>query len=144
MSSLSGTSHTAFQELSEKRLREAQALLGLAEYDGAYYLAGYAAECALKAVITKSLPAATLPPLKLIKDVYVHKLDDLLKLSGLKGRLEADDKVFPGLMASWTVVSAWSEEKRYYNGTSQQEAEDLLTALADPQRGIIQWLKQNW
>jgi len=41
------------QALSRIRLTEAKALLRLGHYDGAYYLAGYAAECALKACIAK-------------------------------------------------------------------------------------------
>ena len=39
------------QELSKVRLKEATALLKLGLFDGAYYLAGYAVECALKACV---------------------------------------------------------------------------------------------
>jgi hypothetical protein len=44
-----------FQALADVRIEEAQALLGLAppRPDGAYYLAGYAVECALKAALAK-------------------------------------------------------------------------------------------
>ena len=42
-----------FQELSRVRLKEATALLRLGLFDGAYYLAGYSVECALKACIAK-------------------------------------------------------------------------------------------
>lgn len=42
------------QELSRVRLKEATALLKLGLFDGAYYLAGYAVECALKACIAKA------------------------------------------------------------------------------------------
>lgn len=42
-----------FQVLSKVRLREAKVLLGVGLYDGAYYLAGYAVECGLKACIAK-------------------------------------------------------------------------------------------
>jgi HEPN domain-containing protein len=41
------------QELSNVRLKEAKALLKVGMADGAYYLAGYAVECALKACIAK-------------------------------------------------------------------------------------------
>jgi HEPN domain-containing protein len=41
------------QELSKVRLKEAKALLDLGMPDGAYYLAGYAVECALKACLAK-------------------------------------------------------------------------------------------
>ena len=42
-----------FQEIAELRLRESKALLAAGFPDGAYYLAGYAVECALKACIAK-------------------------------------------------------------------------------------------
>lgn len=40
-----------FQRVSEIRLRESRALLAAGFPEGAYYLAGYAVECALKACI---------------------------------------------------------------------------------------------
>ena len=42
-----------FQQLAEVRVREAEALLAVGLWDGAYYLAGYAVECALKACILR-------------------------------------------------------------------------------------------
>jgi len=41
------------QELSRVRLKEATALMQAGFFDGAYYLAGYAVECAIKACIAK-------------------------------------------------------------------------------------------
>jgi len=38
-----------FQELVEVRLADADTLIKQGRYDAAYYLAGYAVECALKA-----------------------------------------------------------------------------------------------
>ena len=46
-------SRKELQALSGIRLREARALARLGMNDGAYYLAGYAVECALKACIAK-------------------------------------------------------------------------------------------
>lgn len=46
-----------FQELSRIRLDEAKALLESELSDGAFYLAGYAVECALKACIAKNTRA---------------------------------------------------------------------------------------
>lgn len=46
-----------FQKLTELRLTEANALLGAKCYEGAYYLTGYAVECALKACIAQTDPA---------------------------------------------------------------------------------------
>jgi HEPN domain-containing protein len=38
-----------FQQLADVRIAEAAVLLAQGNYDGAYYLAGYAVECGLKA-----------------------------------------------------------------------------------------------
>ena len=46
-----------FQQLAEQRLLEAKALLDQGKWDGAYYLAGYAVELALKACVIKMLLA---------------------------------------------------------------------------------------
>ncbi|MBA2725148.1 MAG: DNA-binding protein, partial [Actinobacteria bacterium] len=47
--------------LADIRVREASVLVAAGEPSGAYYLAGYALECALKAVITRGLSAYTMP-----------------------------------------------------------------------------------
>jgi len=44
---------TELQRLSRIRIKEAKFLLDGGCYNGAYYLAGYAVECALKACIAK-------------------------------------------------------------------------------------------
>lgn len=43
-----------FQDLATVRIREAESLLAAGLFDGAYYLAGLAVECALKACIAKA------------------------------------------------------------------------------------------
>jgi len=47
-----------FQDLARTRIREAQALFGSGEYSGAYYLIGYAVECALESLHRKEGKAA--------------------------------------------------------------------------------------
>jgi HEPN domain-containing protein len=46
-----------FQQLAHARLEESKALPDLGRWDGAYYLAGYTVELALKACIIKTLMA---------------------------------------------------------------------------------------
>lgn len=43
-------SRSDFQRLADVRIAEAKVLLDAGMWDGAYYLAGYAVECALKAL----------------------------------------------------------------------------------------------
>ena len=49
------------QKLSNTRIREAKALFAAGEYSGAYYLAGYAVECALKACFAKNVKQYDFP-----------------------------------------------------------------------------------
>ena len=63
-----------FQELSRIRLKEAQALLEQGLWDGAYYLAGYAEECALKACIAKETQRHEFPDRKRVELSHSHDL----------------------------------------------------------------------
>ena len=63
-----------FQELSELRLKEANALLGAGFPEGAYYLAAYAVECALKACIARETQRHAFPDKKIVDASYTHNL----------------------------------------------------------------------
>jgi hypothetical protein len=51
-----------FQRLSETRCNEATALLAAQQFEGVYYLIGYAVECALKACICRRHLPDHFPP----------------------------------------------------------------------------------
>lgn len=53
------------QALAIVRIKETRILLDAGCYDGAYYLAAYAVECALKACIARQIPAEEFPDLML-------------------------------------------------------------------------------
>lgn len=64
-----------FKKLAVLRLKEAKVLLDNKCYEGAYYLAGYAVECALKACIAKNTKRFEFPPKpKFVQDLYQHDL----------------------------------------------------------------------
>lgn len=50
----------------------------------------------------------------------------------------------PLLKKSWSIVKNWSEEARYEQGRTTQEARDLIEAIEDVQGGILPWLQQRW
>src|ERR1039458_10039243 len=62
-----------FQELARVRLEEAKSLLDLGKWRGAYYLAGYAIELALKACIIKTLMATDAFPDKEFSKTVVNE-----------------------------------------------------------------------
>jgi hypothetical protein len=68
----------------EVRLREARGLIDLQMYDGAYYLAGYAVECALKTCIAKGTRRHEFPEKQKVISSHTHDLWDLVKLAKLK------------------------------------------------------------
>jgi HEPN domain-containing protein len=70
-----------FRQLAESRLAEARLLFAGGFPSGASYLAGYAIECALKAVIAEDFRASEIPELKYVRDVHTHDLSALLRLA---------------------------------------------------------------
>jgi hypothetical protein len=111
--------------------------------DGAYYLAGYAAECALKACIAKQTKKHDFPDKNTVNQSYTHDLTQLLKVGGLEASLDKAAKGDRHLEVNWTILKDWSEGSRYER-RSQSEARDLLKAVADRQSGILTWLKRHW
>jgi hypothetical protein len=128
-----------FQQLAETRLAEAKLLLANGLPSGAYYLAGYTIECALKARIAKDFRAGEIPDRKLVDRVYVH---DLNKLLGLAGGLETAMNEDLNLRKRWTTVARWSESARYIAWT-QEDAIAILDAI-DGDEGLLQWLRNRW
>jgi hypothetical protein len=74
--------------LSRVRLSEARALLKAGLPDGAYYLAGYAVECALKACIAKETQRYEFPEKKRVNASYTHNLEELVRVAELQDGLQ--------------------------------------------------------
>jgi len=111
--------------------------------DGAYYLAGYAVECALKACIARRTREHDFPE-KGAGKYYSHDLEDLLGFARLKIELDQSVQATPAMSANWTIVQEWSEESRYEASKTHQEATDLLNAIEDQKGGLLPWLRQRW
>jgi AbiV family abortive infection protein len=135
---------TDLQLLAEERLSDAQVLLANGRFGAAYYLAGYAIECALKACIAKLTKAEDFPIKNSTNTVYIH---DLKKLAGAAGvevaiaQLAKNDQAFE---TNWALVTLWSEESRYDRYVDQQLAKFMLDAVSDPQNGVQQCIRQYW
>jgi hypothetical protein len=132
------------QALARDRLADSRALLRAHRYAGAYYLAGYSVECALKACIARQVRRYDFPDKKVVSDSYTHDLTKLVGIAGLKTRLEsalASDRSFE---LNWTVVRDWSEEDRYNSAISRVEARDLYSAITARRTGVMTWLRNYW
>ncbi len=131
------------QELSKVRLKEARALLDLGLCDGAYYLAGYAVECALKACIAKGTQRHEFPDKRKVDSSYSHNLRELLRVAGLEdARLEHAGRD-PDFRKYWDAVESWSEQSRYRRHPLES-AQALLVAVSDRRHGVISWIKLHW
>jgi len=133
---------TELENLVAIRIKEADILLTADCYQGAYYLAGYALECTLKACIAKQVKEFDFPDKKLANDSYTHKLADLVTTAGLKQRLAEQEKQNKEFKLNWAVVNKWSEDSRYEYAITKQEAHNLFTAITDNESGILSWLKK--
>ena len=118
------------QALAETRLNEARVLLDAGFPEGAYYLAGYAVECALKACIARRTREHDFPERDAQK-YYKHDLQELLTHALLKPELEMAVRLEPRLKEGWNLLKNWSEEARYERGRTVQEARDLIAAVED-------------
>ncbi len=132
------------EELVDIRIREAKALLDAESYQGAYYLAGYSLECAIKACIAKQVQKYDFPNLELAKNSYSHKLMELLGVAGLKQKLNEKERSDADFQLNWAVAKDWSEKARYESRVEERKAKDLYKAITDDQSGILAWLKTYW
>lgn len=135
---------TDFHKLTEIRIKEAKLLLDRKCYQGAYYLAGYAVECALKACIAKRTQAHDFPPKpRVVRDFYQHDIESLAKLAGLELELNKHLSVIQ-FSSNWALVCKWSEEARYETHIDSKTARDLYHAVSNSRNGVLVWLKKYW
>ena len=78
-----------WQQLADDRVADAKALLDPGRWGCAYYVAGYAVECALKACIAKLMKSEEFPDKTFAEKCWTHNLAQLLALAGLKADLDA-------------------------------------------------------
>ena len=132
------------QILDEERLADAEVLLANGRFGAAYYLAGYAVECALKACIAKLTKAEDFPIKNSTSTVYIHdlkKLAAVAKVDVAITQLAKSDQVFS---LNWEFVTLWSEESRYDRYVDQSLAQQMLDAVSDARNGVLQCIRQYW
>jgi len=117
------------QKLSNARIREAKILFAAEEYSGAYYLAGYAIECALKARIAKATQQHDFSDKERAQKSYSHRPLDLMRVADLYSEFQAAILSDSILATSWTVVSGWTEQSRYETWIAA-DADGLLKSYA--------------
>jgi HEPN domain-containing protein len=140
---LSSLNRKELQALSRIRLREARALTSLGMHDGAYYLAGYCVECALKACIAKMTQRHDFPDKRKADSSYTHSVEKLLKVAELEEARAEEARRDAAFRDNWDRVQWWSEQSRY-STTSAEAARGLIEAVSDRNHGVLRWLEQYW
>ena len=111
--------------------------------DGAYYLAGYAVECALKACICLKYAQYDWPEKKFVADSHTHDLLDLVKMAGLASQKVTDATSDIAFSKNWQLVKDWSEQSRYKR-YSLVEAQMMFDAVDNNTNGVLSWIKARW
>jgi AbiV family abortive infection protein len=130
--------------LAGRYARDAETPLKNRRWSSAYYLSGYAIDCALKACIAKQIRRHEFPDLEKVKDSYTHDLRKLLKHAGLTSALQARSKRTDQFGKYWEqVVTKWRETSRYEQPTKAM-AEELIRAVSDTKEVVLPWSKLRW
>jgi HEPN domain-containing protein len=129
------------QQLAELRLSEAQVLLAAGKFAGAYYLAGYSIECALKACIAKRTREFDFPDKQNVNRSHTHDLHQLLDVAGLEEELAVAMTKDVQFRSYWKVVRRWSESSRYKINVDEASAQLMLEAVGSAPSGVLAWLR---
>lgn len=131
-----------FRKLALTRLGDAKLLLKSRRYGAAYYLAGYAVECSLKACLAKKTQRYQFPPKpeEVRQRYYTHDLQILAQECDLVGEIK---KGHAKLQAYWNTIKDWTEQSRY-KPSDGNRARDILLAIEDPSDGMLQCIKRYW
>lgn len=136
----------SWQQLAEERVLDAGALLDAGRWSAAYYLAGYAVECGLKACVlafVEQNPAVIFFEKRYSERCWTHDLDALFTLANIAENREIACEANRDLGRSWSALQEWSEQDRYRLRT-EAEARELFSAVIDPSNGVLTWIKARW
>ena len=129
-----------FQELQKRFVAGARELEKTEQYDLAYYLGGYATECAIKAIICKSIPASTFPPRNPASTHYIHKIETLLGTANLQEALELEISKDNGLKVAFQIVKDWIPDSRYeLSKMTRKDCQEFLDSV----EVFIKWLEKQ-
>ena len=118
-------------------------LLAAGEWSGAFYLAGYAVECGLKACLAKEVKRHDFPDKDRVNKSYSHKLTELAALAKLDTEIAMERKAKSRFAAAWATACEWTEQSRYAIWT-MDAAESMVDAVGRRDDGVLTWLKQRW
>lgn len=135
--------------MAYERLEDAKALLDKKRWGYAYYVAGYAIECALKSCILAQMTETgwVFHDKWKADECRTHDIGSLIKLAGLTDALNQRIRTSAAsgdqFNANWGIAKTWDVEKRYQPNT-EADARQLYIAITDTPDGVLQWVRQYW
>ena len=145
------------RRLAQERIQDASALLAGGRWSFAYYVAGYAVECALKScILSQMIHTGWIFESKVkIDQVLTHDFAELVELAGLKTQLNvrlaasaaaataAGGPAGGIFVGYWGTVLQWDVASRYQTKT-EAEAREIYEAITHAPDGIMQWIQNFW
>jgi hypothetical protein len=116
-------------------------LLDAGKFAGAYYLAGYAIECALKACIAKRTREFDFPEKQTVNRSHTHDLHQLMDVANMEEELAIAVAKNAPLGLNWKVVRGWSEASRYKINVDDASARLMIEAVGSEPNGVLAWLR---
>ncbi len=136
--------------MTEERLRDADALMAGGRWAFAYYVAGYAVECALKACLLKRMVLTGWvfdESAKRVDECRTHDFATIIKIAGMQDdlfrKLEDRGAEAASFRVNWSVVAGWRVTSRY-DEKSETEARTLIAAITDEPDGVMTWIRNYW
>ena len=138
------------RRMTEERIKDAASLIKGRRWSFAYYVAGYAVECAIKScLLARMINTGWIfdEETKKIDDCRTHDFLKLISIAGLRDELNEKLKqsaASGGEWASnWNTVCSWKVTSRY-ESKEELEARELYTAITDKTHGVLKWIRNYW
>lgn len=133
------------QLMAEERILDAASLLASGRWAFAYYVAGYAVECALKSCVLSRMiyTGGVFTDKKFAEWCWTHDFGKLVECAGLRAELNGELAANPDFVGYWGTAILWKEISRYEE-KRQPEAESLYQAVTNDPHGIMRWLRKYW
>ena len=142
------------QKMATERILDAKVLLDGQRWSYAYYVAGYAVECALKSCVLARMieTGGVFKDKKFAEKCWTHDFGELVGLAGLKDELndalQTSATISGGspqgaFYTFWEIATDWNEISRYEDKT-QVDAVDLYEAITHDPEGVLKWIQKYW
>jgi hypothetical protein len=135
--------------MAEERILDAKALLDGGRWAYAYYVTGYAVECALKScLLARMIHTGWVFQEKVkVDECLTHDFGKLIQIAGLTAELNANHAASAAaggaFGANWDTVNQWEVTTRYESKT-EAEAKALFNAVTHDPDGVLRWIQNYW